>query len=72
MAGQELSVTKKMGRPKKAPTVVVRLPLETIEMAERWAESQPDLPSRPEAIRRLVEQALIAASPSTELMEQNE
>lgn len=58
MSGQQLSVTKKMGRPRKAPTAVVRLPLDTIESAESWASEQPDTPPRAEAIRRLVEKAL--------------
>lgn len=58
MTGQGLSVTKKMGRPRKAPTAVVRLPLEIIEKAERWAEAQEWELSRAEAICRLVQDGL--------------
>jgi len=32
--------------------------MSVIEAAERWAENQSDKPSRPEAIRRLVENGL--------------
>lgn len=60
MAGQSISVTKKRGRPTKAPTGVVRLPLETLESADEWAERQADNPSRAEAIRQLVEKGLAA------------
>lgn len=60
MAGQSISVTKKRGRPSKAPTAVVRLPLETLEQADAWAERQADKPSRAEAIRQLVEKGLAA------------
>jgi hypothetical protein len=58
MSGQRISVTKKRGRPSKDPTAVVRLPLATIEAAETWAAKQSDEPSRPEAIRRLIEKGL--------------
>jgi hypothetical protein len=58
MSGQSISVTKKRGRPAKAPTSVVRLPEETLLAADAWAASQPDGPSRPEAVRRLVELGL--------------
>ena len=58
MSGQSISVTKKRGRPPKAPTSVVRLPEETLQAADAWAATQPDRPSRPEAVRRLVELGL--------------
>jgi hypothetical protein len=60
MTTQELSVTKKMGRPRKEPTTVVRLPSSLVEAADTWASEQSDLPPRPEAIRRLVEKGLRA------------
>src|SRR4029079_8702184 len=53
------------GRPRKDPTSihVTLLPL-SLAALDTWIEQQSDpKPSRPEAIRRLIEQAL-AASPS--------
>jgi hypothetical protein len=58
MAKQPLSVTKRMGRPKSAPTSTVRLLDETLEAADLWAKKQPDKPQLREAIRRLVELGL--------------
>jgi hypothetical protein len=60
---QELKITKKkMGRPPgrvKPPTKAVQIPLETIAALDDWIEAQPDpKPSRPEAIRGLIERAL--------------
>lgn len=55
MKKQELSVTKRMGRPKSAPTSVVRLPDSVLEAADKWAAKEIDKPKRPEAIRRLVD-----------------
>ena len=57
MAKQALSVTKSpkvMGRPRSAPTAVVRLPLSVIEAAEAWAAEQEGEISRPEAIRLIL------------------
>jgi hypothetical protein len=47
------------GRPKTegSPTLV-RLPPELAKLIDSWRNKQPDSPGRPEAIRRLVEQAL--------------
>ena len=59
MSGQEVSVTKKRGRPSKEPTGVVRLPLRTLEAADAWAATQPDQPGRAEALRRLVDLGLM-------------
>lgn len=58
MADQEISVTKKRGRPAKAPTGVVRLPLATLEAADDWAARQGGDIARPEAIRILVDRGL--------------
>lgn len=38
--------------------VGVRLQPDQIAAVDRWRSKQPDLPTRPEAIRRLVEKAL--------------
>lgn len=58
MAGQDIPVTKKRGRPSGPPTAVVRLPAEVIDAAGEWASRQPDNPPRPEAITRLVRKGL--------------
>ena len=44
--------------------MLVRLLPEQAGSLDRWRNTQSDNPSRPEAIRRLVEQALGAATPS--------
>jgi len=38
--------------------VMVRLSPEQVKTIDNWRRTQDDLPGRPEAIRRLVEQAL--------------
>lgn len=63
MAEQEISVTKKMGRPRKAPTAVVRLPLGVLESVDDWAFSQPDCPPRNEAIATLIAAGIKALQP---------
>ena len=60
-----ISVNKKaVGRPKKKggvyPVSVVRLAPSTSAAVDAWAASQPDDPTRSEAIRRLVEIGLRA------------
>ena len=41
------------------PGIMVRMPPRSIDVLDRWIAKQPDpKPSRPEAIRRLVEKAL--------------
>jgi len=59
MSKQELSVTKKRGRPKgtgtKPPTAVIRLPVSVIAQIDGWIARQPEpKPSRAEAIEQLV------------------
>jgi hypothetical protein len=57
MTKQALSVTKTkkiMGRPKSAPTAVVRLPLSVLEAVDKWAAIQDEPLSRPEAIREIL------------------
>ena len=51
----------KTGRPPvDSEAVTVRLRSEAISRIDDWRREQPDLPGRPEAIRRLVETALSA------------
>jgi hypothetical protein len=38
---------------------------ETLERLDEWRRKQPDLPGRPEAIRRIVDQALASPEPKT-------
>lgn len=52
---------KRRGRPpgeKYAPPVPIRLTAEQLASVDQWRRLQPDLPSRSEAIRRLVDLAL--------------
>ena len=53
------NIGKGRGRPATGATpVMVRLPPDQLAKVDRWREAQADAPSRPEAIRRLVEKAL--------------
>ena len=66
---KSISVNKKpVGRPKKKggvyPVSAVRLPPEIASSVDNWAAKQDDLPSRSEAIRRLVELGLKAKGKS--------
>ena len=61
MASQDTVITKKRRGP--APTgkgtlIGVRLQPDQLAKVDAWRESQNDTPTRPEAIRRLVEKAL--------------
>lgn len=48
--------SKKRGRPTTDATpVMVRVGTEQLTELDDWRRAQPDLPTRPEAIRRLVE-----------------
>jgi len=48
-----------MGRPSKDTEAVnVRMEREQLDRLDDWRREQSDLPSRPEAIRRLVEKGL--------------
>jgi len=60
---QEFFITKKkMGRPPgrtRPPTKPVQVPIETLNRLDSWISCQSEpRPSRPEAIRRLIEKAL--------------
>ena len=52
--------TKRRGRPAtgRGTTIGVRIHDDQLQKIDAWATDQPDHPSRPEAIRRLVEKAL--------------
>jgi hypothetical protein len=49
---------KKRGAPGKGTLIALRLAPGLLARVDRWAVSQKDAPSRPEAIRRLVELGL--------------
>lgn len=59
--------SKKRGRPATGANLAVgvRMPPEAIAALDRWRAAQPDLPSRPEAARRLIELGLKAAEGKT-------
>jgi hypothetical protein len=55
------SAKKSKGRPTvDSEAVNVRMQRNQIEKLDAWRREQPDLPSRPEAIRRLLEKGLDA------------
>jgi hypothetical protein len=61
MRPSTILIPKKRGpKPKGAIGVMVRLPPEQTAAVDAWAAAQPDLPSRPEALRRLAALALAA------------
>jgi metal-responsive CopG/Arc/MetJ family transcriptional regulator len=45
------------------PQINVRMDEELLRRLDEWRRKQPDLPGRPEAIRRIVGQALDAPDP---------
>jgi len=66
---KSISVNKKSrGRPKKKggvyPVAAVRLSPALGGEVDKWARSQPDAPTRSEAIRRLVELGLTGKTPA--------
>lgn len=61
MADAISDTPKKRGRPStggRKPGVMVRLTDGEIAALDAWIAAQPDAPTRPEAIRRLIESAL--------------
>lgn len=59
MAKSTNDTTKPRKRPAQSGTpVMVRLQPDQIQRLDNWRKGQAELPSRPEAIRRLVEHAL--------------
>src|SRR5262245_15078148 len=59
------ALPKKRGRPAsgKDPVTAIRLAEEMRTRLDDWCRKQDDLPSRSEAIRRLVELGLAASAP---------
>lgn len=58
----------KRGRPPSDTVsipVLVRVEVELLEQIDELRRAAPDLPSRPEAIRRLVVKALVAGEDAT-------
>jgi hypothetical protein len=58
---------KKRGRPVttgKGALIGVRVQPDPLARLDRWSKSQGDKPSRPEAIRRLIEVALASSDPT--------
>lgn len=43
---------------KSSEAVLVRMPADLVEMLDEYRRAQPDLPSRPEAVRRIVSERL--------------
>jgi len=63
MVSDDTQSQNQRGRPATGtnPAIGVRMPPGEIAKLDQWRSRQPDLPSRPEAIRRLVELGLAAA-----------
>ena len=59
-ATREITKSPKKRAPTTGTPVLVRLQDDTLQTVEAWRRNQTDLPSRPEAIRRLVEMGLKA------------
>jgi hypothetical protein len=57
MPSQEKKIAKKRGRPATgtSPTIGVRVPDDLTSRIDGWRAVQRPIPSRPEAIRQLVE-----------------
>ena len=69
MPDQEKSIGKKRGRPPIGPGLQINTMFrpETVAALDRWIAAQPDpKPTRPEAIRRLIEFGLRAAQGAAE------
>jgi hypothetical protein len=64
MLGQTVLSRKKRGPPAtgKGTLIGVRLQPDSLQLVDNWAAKQDDQPSRPEAIRRLIEMALTGHS----------
>jgi hypothetical protein len=59
--------TKPRGRPRKDPTLIhLTLLPKQLSLLDNWISKQPDDLSRPEAIRRIVDRALISSEPRHE------
>jgi hypothetical protein len=63
LAGAKKSKT---GRPQvDSEAVNIRLERPALQGLDAWRKQQPDLPTRPEAIRRLLEKALASPAKGT-------
>ena len=60
MSGQSPIPKKRGPKPKGATGIMVRTPRDTLGALDAWIARQPDAPSRPEAIRRLLAAGLQA------------
>jgi hypothetical protein len=63
---KSIRVNKKVGRPRTTgpgELIGVRLQPPDLAKVDSWAAQQEDEPSRPEAIRRLIERGLEAPAP---------
>lgn len=59
-------IAKKRGRPPlDTDQVLVRMPRELFERLDELRRAAPDLPSRPEVVRRLIEKALQSGEDAT-------
>lgn len=55
-----MSEIRKVGRPKVGATpVTVRIPPDVLAMLDEFASQEPDTPSRPEALRRILRDWLV-------------
>jgi len=57
-ASHAIKHTRKLRPPAPGEQVVVRLQPDLMSKIDKWRRNQLDLPSRAEAMRRLVDQAL--------------
>ena len=58
-SAQDNTNLPKRSRPKQTGTFVgTRIQPELLKRLDDWRREQPDVPTRPEALRRLAEQAL--------------
>lgn len=64
MSSKKVIPKKKPGRPAtgKDPMMAFRLSKKKVAEIEAWAARQPDKPSRSEALRRLIDLGMKAAS----------
>jgi hypothetical protein len=63
MINDDAQSRNQKGRPATGtnPSIGVRMTHEELEKLDEWRAKQPGIPTRPEAIRRLVQQALRTA-----------
>jgi len=63
MVSDDVQSQKRRGRPATGtnPSIGVRMPESELARLDRWRAMQSDPPSRPEAIRRLIQLGLEAA-----------